>query len=91
MSVRTQIYLPEDLYHKLRLRGQQTGKSLAQQVRESLVLYLANDAEETALPDDPIWKLVGIGASGLRDVSERHDDYLYGFDKGKQDGAEERK
>ena len=25
---------------------------------------------------DPIWELVGVGSSGLSDVSERHDDYL---------------
>src|SRR5438128_4923666 len=27
-------------------------------------------------PEDPIWDLVGSAASGLRDVSERHDQYL---------------
>ncbi|KUK40721.1 MAG: Transcriptional regulator, AbrB family [Clostridia bacterium 62_21] len=26
--------------------------------------------------DDPIWQLVGIGESGLADVSENHDRYL---------------
>ena len=26
--------------------------------------------------DDPIWDLIGRAASGLRDVSERHDHYL---------------
>jgi AbrB family looped-hinge helix DNA binding protein len=26
--------------------------------------------------DDPIWDLVGVGASGARDVSDNHDRYL---------------
>lgn len=26
--------------------------------------------------EDPIWSFIGIGESGLTDVSERHDDYL---------------
>ncbi len=25
---------------------------------------------------DPVWELMGMGSSGLSDVSERHDDYL---------------
>ena len=27
-------------------------------------------------PEDPIWSIIGAAESGLRDVSERHDDYL---------------
>jgi len=27
-------------------------------------------------PEDPIWGMVGLGSSGRRDVSDRHDHYL---------------
>ena len=28
--------------------------------------------------DDPLWQIVGASDSGLTDLAERHDDYLYG-------------
>lgn len=35
-----------------------------------------NHEELPPLEEDPLWGMVGIGNSGLKDVSERHDDYL---------------
>lgn len=81
MSVRTQVYLPESLYNKLRLRARTTGKSMAEQIRESVERYLIEEeAGMGPLPDDPIWKLAGGIDSGARDLSTRHDAYLYGRD-----------
>lgn len=83
MSVRTQVYLPENLYNKLRLRARSTGKSMAEQIRESIEQYLAKAEDRTVpVPDDPIWKLQGGIESGVGDLSTRHDEYLYGRDGG---------
>ena len=42
---------------------------------EEIVLRKVEQAA-TFSDSDPIWELVGIGSSGLADVSERHDAYL---------------
>jgi AbrB family looped-hinge helix DNA binding protein len=33
--------------------------------------------------DDPIWELVGVGASGASDVAESHDQYLADAERGR--------
>ncbi len=80
MSVRMQIYLSDQLYAALKQRARKTKKAMSEQIRESLRVYLAS--EQTDDPTDPIWLIAGMGSSGLGDLSERHDDYLYGQRKG---------
>jgi hypothetical protein len=29
-------------------------------------------------PDDPLWRIVGLGNSGVNDAARRHDFHLYG-------------
>ncbi|MBC7342860.1 MAG: AbrB/MazE/SpoVT family DNA-binding domain-containing protein [Clostridia bacterium] len=74
---------------RLTSKGQMT---IPQHIRESLGLksgdYLAVEVEENEIrlrkvrpikplsEEDPIWKLVGIGDSGLKDVAANHDRYL---------------
>lgn len=77
MAVRTQIYLPEELYHRLQDQGKATGKSMAKQIRESLVLYFTEIEVNTPKPEDPIWRMAGSIESKDHDLSARHDDYLY--------------
>ncbi len=85
MAVRTQIYLPETVHHRLKIRGRLLGKSMADQVREAVERYLdVADAAESA-PDDPIWDLPEHAVAtppGLpTDTASRHDRYLYGWNK----------
>ncbi len=77
--IRTQIYLPAELHEALRLRGEASGKSMAEQVREAIVAYLAREGGTELLlrEDDPIWDIVGAG-EGPKDSSEDHDRYIYG-------------
>ncbi len=83
--VRTQIYIPRDMYEKLRARSEETGLSMAQQVREALREYLGGDEDEGVIlhEDDPIWQIVGAVSMGPSDVSVHHDRYLYGWEKDK--------
>lgn len=77
MTIRTQIYLPEELYQRLQERSQATGKSMAEQIRESLAIYFTEIEANTPKPEDPIWSLTGAAESKDQDFSTRHDDYLY--------------
>lgn len=79
-SVRTQIYLPQELYQRLKKRGKKLNKSLAQQIREALDSYLFPEETGAGL-DDSIWQIVGKASSGTGDLARNHDKYLYGWDK----------
>lgn len=72
----------EDLYLRLRLRAETTGKSMAEQIKESVERYLAEEELPRPAPDDSVWNLVGAIDSGRGDLAERHDHYLYDWDKG---------
>lgn len=78
MAVRTQVYLPEELYRRLRARASKTGKSMAEQIRESLERYLDETEAAVPKPDDPLWGLAAQAEGTDRDLSSRHDTYLYG-------------
>lgn len=80
--VRTQVYLPRDVYEKLRQRAEKHKLTLALQIRAALEDYLGRvEAEEDdgiLHADDPIFKMIGLFDSGLGDLSVNHDHYLYG-------------
>jgi hypothetical protein len=82
--VRTQVYLPADIYEQLKERGEREGLTLAHQIREALAEYVATVAEDEELPiltaDDPIWNIVGMVESGVTDGSVNHDKYIYARD-----------
>lgn len=79
--VRTQVYLPRDIYDKLKERTEAEGVTLAQQIREALTRYVVEVPKETAPPilkeDDPIWNIIGMIDSGITDGSVNHDKYIY--------------
>jgi hypothetical protein len=77
--VRTQIYLPRDVYDRLRQRSEREHVTMAEQIRDALATHLADASPGGALrPDDPLWTLVGAG-EGPTDASEAHDSYLHGL------------
>ncbi len=67
-----QLYLREEQIEALRHLARKRGVSMAELVRQSVDHFLA----EAPLEEEPLWDLVGIGASGVGDLSERHDFYL---------------
>lgn len=79
--VRTQVYLPRDIYRRLQKRAEENDLTLAVQIREALEDYLrhtaAEDEERVMSPDDPLLQLVGTMATGLGDGSINHDKYIY--------------
>jgi hypothetical protein len=86
--VRTQVYLPRDIYQRLQKRAAENDLTLAVQVREALVDYLERtDATEAPIlrADDPIFQLIGAASSKEGDLSVNHDHYLYGWPKREAD------
>ncbi len=79
--VRTQVYLPREIYERLQKRAEEHDLTLAVQIREALEDYLlhatAEDEERVMSPDDPLLQLVGTMATGLGDGSINHDKYIY--------------
>ena len=68
-----QVTLPVALRRKL---GIKKDDYLAVETEgEALKLRKVSQAKPLG-PDDPIWHLIGKGASGGKDVSRRHDHYL---------------
>ena len=83
--VRTQVYLPRNMYDKLQARAARQGLTLAVQIREALEDYIGHveaEADDGILhADDPIFQMIGMFDSGLGDLSVNHDHYLYGAPK----------
>ncbi|GAB4111797.1 MAG: hypothetical protein Kow001_13480 [Acidobacteriota bacterium] len=74
---RTQIQLTEQQYHALKERARLRNVSMAELIRESIELYLATSPERSSAERrQAALAVAGRFESGLRDLAERHDDYL---------------
>lgn len=76
---RTTIMLSEDLRRRAFLRAKQRGVSLGELIRDSLDAALPKgsyDAEQ-----DPLFEDVVFDGPAPRDLSSKHDEYLYDDDK----------
>jgi hypothetical protein len=73
--VRAQI--PEGEYRLLRQCSEARGESMNEVLRQAIHAYLR---DERVNPNDPIFNLFPLGASGSKSHSaaRRHDDRLYG-------------
>lgn len=79
--VRTQVYLPRDIYEQLKHRADDEGITMAHQIREALTQYVVEHEAEDDAPifskDDPIWDMIGMCKSDITDGSVNHDKYIY--------------
>lgn len=79
--VRTQVYLPRDMYEQLKQRADGEGITMATQIREAIAQYVVETEEERKPPlfteDDPIWDMIGMCKNGPEDGSVNHDKYIY--------------
>lgn len=71
-----QIYLREGQLEALRALAQRREQSIAELVRQSVDQLLINVSAE----ENPLFDIIGIGDSGLGDVSINHDHYLAEFE-----------
>jgi hypothetical protein len=73
-----QVYLKPNQDRALRHLAEREAVSLAELVRRSVDLYLS----QIPLEDDPALGIIGLGASELGDLAEKHDHYLVETAKG---------
>ncbi|NWG01764.1 MAG: ribbon-helix-helix protein, CopG family [Syntrophaceae bacterium] len=78
MTVATNLRLPEDLLKALKYRAIEEKKSMNQLIREAIEMSLAHLPRSEDRGKDPFEDVIGIGKSGIRDASSKHDRYLYG-------------
>jgi len=71
---RTQLYLQELQYQYLLQRAQSEHKSIAAIVRDLLDRIIHADTKKEA---DPIYKIIGLGRSGKKDLAVYHDRHIY--------------
>jgi hypothetical protein len=72
--VRTIVQLTEAQAARLERAARRRGVSKAAVVREALDVVLARESGDPVV--ERAMRAAGLGASGVRDLGERHDDYL---------------
>jgi len=80
MSARiaTNIRVPEELLKALKHRAVEERKSLNQMICEAIEMALHGAPKSERPEKDPFEEVIGIGRSGIKDGSSKHDRYLYG-------------
>jgi hypothetical protein len=73
---RTQMYFPEDLLNELKRKADKEKTTLSHIVRSAALELIRKDKEKN-WESDSLWNMVGASRSGQRDLSAKHDDYLY--------------
>ena len=74
VMLRTIVQLPEEQAHALERTARQRGISKAALIREALSALLEQETAGSSV--ERALGAAGTGASGVRDLGERHDDYL---------------
>jgi len=72
-----QIYLEPEQQKIIGLLSKTSGKSRAAIIRSCISKFIASLPPE----EDPALKIMNLGASGKKDIAERHDDYLISLGK----------
>lgn len=80
--VRTQVYLTKEQHAALHRSAERNGVSMTEELRRLIDRHLLAKGADPALAREAYFSFVGIGESGVRDVAERHDDYLAGALRG---------
>jgi predicted DNA-binding protein len=74
-----QIYLEPEQEKMIELLALQTKKSKAAIIRLCISRYM----ETLPLEEDPALNIINLGSSGIKDISEKHDQYLMRIEMGK--------
>ena len=76
-TVATNIRLPEELLKALKHRAIEERKSVNQMIREAIEMSLITAPKPEGPEKDAFEEVVGLGRSGTKDGSTKHDQYLY--------------
>ena len=73
VTTKGQLTIPAYIRKKLNI---QEGDYLQFQLEENEIRLKKIEPVRPLSAEDPIWQLIGVGASGQKDVSVNHDSYL---------------
>ncbi len=76
-KIPVQIYLDPEQQRIIGLLSKTSGKSKAAIIRSCISNFIAN----LPLEKDPALNIINLGASGKKDIAEKHDDYLVSLEK----------
>lgn len=76
MKSRTMIYLEPEQLQSLQKEARGQRISLAELMRRLVKNHLTKDKGVPAASKEVYLKIVGLGSSGKKDISENHDQYL---------------
>jgi len=76
-KIPVQIYLDPEQQRILGLLSKTSGKSKAAIIRSCISNFIAS----LPLENDPALNIMNLGASGKKDIAEKHDDYLVSLEK----------
>jgi hypothetical protein len=76
MMTRTIVSIERTQLRALRARARARGMSVAAIIRALVTESLADSAPRRKVPAAAFERIIGLGASGCADVSDRHDDRL---------------
>ena len=76
MKSRTMVYLEPEQLQSLQLEARNQRISLAELMRRLVKNHLTKDEGVPAASKEAYLKIVGLGSSGKKDISEKHDHYL---------------
>lgn len=76
MKSRTMVYLEYEQLQSLQKEARSQRISLAELMRRLVKEHLNKDRGVPKAPKDAYLKIVGLGTSGKKDISENHDHYL---------------
>lgn len=76
MKTRTMVYLESEEIKALRMEAAKKGISLAELMRRLVRLHLEKGKPQSPAAPKAYLRIVGLGSSCRKDISERHDRYL---------------
>jgi predicted DNA-binding protein len=74
--IRTQVFLPKELYQSLKIQSSKESKPTAQIIRETLETGL-NQMKTKQNSGDALLQLAKLNIKGPKDLSQNIDKYLY--------------
>jgi len=75
---RTQVYFPSEVYRRIEKYAKDEDKSSAQIIREAVEEFLDERSRQIDWENDPFFQAIGILKSEAGDLSENHNEYIYG-------------
>lgn len=76
VKARTMVYLESEELQALRVEAAKKGISLAELMRRLVRQHIEKRPSEPPATPEAYLKIVALGSSGRKDISERHDHYL---------------